>query len=172
MKKNLLAVLILALVMVNLAFTAIMAFSIVPATKNANKLIEDVAKAIHLELNAGKTIGQNNVSMENVEERVINGGETQTITLKKGDDGKDHFAVVTVYLALDKENEDYSKFSADLKESTIMNYVMNAVSSHTKEELGNQEVVEQIQDDLLEDLQALFDSNFIVAVGFKSMLLQ
>ena len=65
MKKNLLSILILALVLANLVFTALLTFSILPATKNANKLIEEVAEAIHLELNAGKTTGQNNVSMEN-----------------------------------------------------------------------------------------------------------
>ena len=36
------SVLILALVLVNLVFTAILTFSIVPATQNANKLIEEV----------------------------------------------------------------------------------------------------------------------------------
>ena len=45
MKKNLMSVLILALVLVNLVFTAILTFSIVPATSNANKLIEEVAKS-------------------------------------------------------------------------------------------------------------------------------
>ena len=64
MKKNLMSVLILALVLVNLVFTAILTFSIVPATQNANKLIEEVAQAIHLELNAGKNTGQNNVSIK------------------------------------------------------------------------------------------------------------
>lgn len=174
MKKNLMSVLILALVLVNLGFTAMMAFSIVPATKNANKLIEDVAKAIHLELNAGKITGQNSVSMNDLDNYKIQGGETMTISLKKGDDGADHFAVVSVYVSLDKSNEDYETFKADLenKESTIKEYVKAAVSAHTKEELNSSTVVEQIQENVLEDLVALYDSNFIVHVGFDSMLLQ
>ena len=56
MKKNLLSVLILALVLANLILSAILAFSIIPQTKKANELINKVCNAIDLELESGKNI--------------------------------------------------------------------------------------------------------------------
>lgn len=174
MKKNLLSILILALVLANLVFTALLTFSILPATKNANKLIEEVAEAIHLELNAGKTTGQNNVSMENLETYNLSDGETMTINLKKESDGADHFAVVSVYLSLNKEHEDYKKYGAtmDTKASIIKNAVISSISARTKAEMNDQGVQDEVAEEILESLQTLYDSDFIVSVGFSSLLLQ
>ena len=65
MKKNLLSVLILALVLANLILSAILAFSIIPQTKKANELINKVCNAIDLELESGKNI---QVPVENIKE--------------------------------------------------------------------------------------------------------
>lgn len=174
MKKNLMSVLILALVLVNLVFTAILTFSIVPATQNANKLIEEVAQAIHLELNAGKNTGQNNVSMANLEAYNVNDGGTTTINLKKGSDGEDHFAVVSMYLSLNKEHEDYETYGTTMssKDSIIKDTIISAVSAHTKEEMNDPDVQDEVEEEILVSLQALYNSDFIVAVGFNSLLLQ
>ena len=51
MKKNLMSVLILALVLVNTILTAILAIGIIPSVKKSNQLVETVASAINLELN-------------------------------------------------------------------------------------------------------------------------
>lgn len=51
MKKNLMSVLILALVLVNTILTAILAIGIIPSVKKSNQLVETVASAIDLELN-------------------------------------------------------------------------------------------------------------------------
>lgn len=50
MKKNLLTVIILALVLVNLILTAVLAFSVIPQTKKSNELIDQVCAAINIEL--------------------------------------------------------------------------------------------------------------------------
>ena len=54
MKKNLLAVIILALVLVNLILTAVLVFSIIPQTKKSNELIDQVCAAINIELEGGQ----------------------------------------------------------------------------------------------------------------------
>lgn len=174
MKKNLMSVLILALVLVNLVFTAILTFSIVPATSNANKLIEEVAQAINLELNSGKSTGQNNVSMESLETYNVNSGETMTINLKKGSDSEDHFAVVSVYLSLNKEHDDYETYGTTMesKDSIIKDTIISTISVHTKEEMNDPDVQDEVEEDILGELQALYNSDFIVAVGFNSLLLQ
>ena len=53
MKKNLMTVIILALVLVNLVLTAILAFTIIPQTRKSNQLIDKIASAIDLELEDG-----------------------------------------------------------------------------------------------------------------------
>ena len=53
MKKNLISVLILALCFANLVLTALLIFTIIPETKKANNLIDQVCEAISLDLNSG-----------------------------------------------------------------------------------------------------------------------
>ena len=53
MKKNLISVLILALCFANLVLTALLIFTIIPETKKANNLIDQVCQAISLDLNSG-----------------------------------------------------------------------------------------------------------------------
>ena len=57
MKKNLMTVVILALVFANFVLTAIMMFSVLPQTQKANELINKVCAAIDLELNSGAATG-------------------------------------------------------------------------------------------------------------------
>ncbi|SFP91196.1 flagellar FliL protein [Lachnospiraceae bacterium XBB1006] len=174
MKKNLMSVLIFALVLVNLAFTAVMTFSILPATKNANQLIEDVAKAIKLELNAGKNTGVQNVSMADLETYSVNAGETINILLKKGSDGKDHYAVVSAYLSLNSKSEEFDTYKGtiDQKDQIIREAITRAVGARTKDEMSDQDVQAEVREEILEELQAVYNSDWIVDVGFASFLLQ
>lgn len=174
MKKNLMSVLILVLLLVNIAFTAVLTFSIVPATSNANKLIEEVAKAIHLELNSGKTTGANNVAIENLVEYNVQEGETMTINLKKGEDGGDHYCVVSVYLSLNKADDDYETYGSKVSEydSLIKNEVISVIGSYTKDEMNSSDTQRDAQEQILEGVQALFNSDFICGVGFSSIICQ
>ena len=67
MKKNLISVIILALVFVNVVLSGLMVFSILPETQKANKLIEQVSSAIDLELKNGSGASVSDVPIENVE---------------------------------------------------------------------------------------------------------
>ena len=62
MKKNLISVVILALVFANFVLTALLMFSVLPETKKANTLIEKVCPAIDLDLNSGAATGTSNIS--------------------------------------------------------------------------------------------------------------
>ena len=88
MKKNLMSVLILALVLANLILTAILMISVVPQSKKANELITKVCSAIDLELESGKEEGAIDVPMSQIEEVKLSDGEKMTINLKNTD-GKD-----------------------------------------------------------------------------------
>ena len=50
MKKNMLSILILALLIVNIVLTAIMMFSITGTAKKTSALIDDISAAINLDL--------------------------------------------------------------------------------------------------------------------------
>lgn len=164
MKKNLVTVITLALVLVNLVLTVILTISIVPETKKANELITKVCGAIDLDLESGSATSGENVPIEDLE--VYNVEDKMTINLKKGEDGKDHFAIVTVSLSINKEHEDYKKMQPQLaeKKNLIKAEINNVVSKYTIEEIkSNQNAV---QEELLKNLQKMFGSDFIVAVGF------
>ena len=95
MKKNLMSVIILALVFANFVLTALLMFTVLPETKKANKMIEDVCNAVDLELNSGAATGLSNTSIDKIKAYTVNGGEKMTMSFANGDDNKQHFLVVT-----------------------------------------------------------------------------
>ncbi|MBQ7077444.1 MAG: flagellar basal body-associated FliL family protein [Lachnospiraceae bacterium] len=175
MKKNLMSVLILALLVVNLVLTAMLTFTVMPATSNANKLIEEVANAIHLELNTGKTTGQNNIPLGDIETYKVNDASSLTIALKKSDDGKDHYCVVDVFLSINKTHEDYDKWNSTTlatQDSVIKNAIISVLSRYTKDELMDPDNQYEATQKIRDDLAALLDSDIIVSVGFSSFMCQ
>lgn len=168
MKKSLLTVLIFALVLVNLVLTIVMTISVVPQTKKANELITKVCNAIDLDLAAGDVGGTSSVSISNIETYDLQ--DAITINLKKGADGVQHYGVITVALSIDKTHEDYGKYSLDTYKSLIQTEIIKIMQAHTLEEVqGNQA---GIQEEILEDIQNMFGSKFIFAVGFPSVTYQ
>ena len=175
MKKNLITVVILALVVVNLVLTAVLTISIVPETKKANELITKVCSAIDLDLRAGDTSGSLAIKVENMVDYAVSSGETMTVNLADSGDGNLHYAVLSVSLSLDSTNEDYAKFgdgAGDLSsyDNVISDTIKTAVASHTIDEMRNDE--EGVKEDILEALQTLFQSSFIVRVNFSSATYQ
>lgn len=167
MKKNLISVLILALVLANLILTGILAFTIIPQTKKSNELIDKVCNAIHLELESGESIS---VPIENI--YVHNLTDEFTCNLKKGEDGKDHFAIFKVGFSLNTESDEYDEGkgidSLTSKETIIRDRVNSIVSQFTIDEFnadGNYAVKQEI----LKEMQSLFGAEFIVGVSFSSV---
>lgn len=109
MKKNLMSVLILALVLANLILTAVLTISVLPQTKQANELVSKVCAAIDLDLEGGNVDAASAVSLEDVETYNMNAGEAMTVNLKPGEDGVEHYALVKVVLGINKTDEDYKK---------------------------------------------------------------
>ena len=170
MKKNLISVLILALLVVNLVLTAILTITILPETKKSNELINQVCSAINLELKSGEGTDASTVPIDDIETYDI--PDSMTIKLKRGDDGKDHYAVLTVQLSLNKGDPDYETYqpTLDTKQSLIKNEINTIVAEYTYDQIRDNQ--QQVQDAILKDLQKLFDSDFIVSVGFSSATYQ
>ena len=167
MKKNLMSVLILALVFANLILTAILMISVVPQSKKANELITKVCSAIDLELESGKEEGAIDVPMSQIEEVKLSDGEKMTINLKNTD-GKDHYVMMSVSLALDTKNKDYTDATViSDKEGIIKDEINKIVSSHTIDDMRND--TKGIQNEILKSLRKMYDSDFIVSVVFSDI---
>ena len=166
MKKNLITVITLALVVVNLVLTVILTITILPETQKANELITKVCSAIDLDLESGSATSNANIPIDQIE--VYNIDDEQTINLKKGEDGKDHFAMITVSISMDTKNEDYKTLQPQVEEkaSLIKSDINNIVSQYTIDEIKNNQSA--VQNEILKDLQKMFGSDFIVAVGFPT----
>ena len=166
MKKNLITVITLALVVMNLVLTVILTITILPETKKANELITKVCSAIDLDLESGSATSNADIPIDQID--VYDIEDQQTINLKSSGDGKDHFAVITVSISMDKKNKDYKDLQPEVenKVELIKGEINNIVSQYTIEEIKNNQSA--VQTEILKDLQKMFGSDFIVAVGFPT----
>ena len=166
MKKNLITVITLALVVVNLVLTVILTITILPETQKANELITKVCSAIDLDLESGSATSNANIPIDQIE--VYNIDDEQTINLKQDGDGKDHFAMLTVSISMDTKNSDYKELKPQVEEKVnlIKGDINNIVSQYTIDEIKNNQSA--VQDEILKDLQKMYGSDFIVAVGFPT----
>lgn len=171
MKKNLITVVILALVLVNLILTAVLTITILPETKKANELITQVCSAINLELNSG-SVTSNSMSVPIDKLATYDITDDMTINLKDSEDGKKHYAVITVSLSMNTDSEGYKTYGEAMeeKDSLIKSEINAVVSDFTYEEFVSDQ--QGVQDAILADLQKLFDSDFIVSVGFPKVTCQ
>ena len=168
MKKNLISVIILALTLANLVMNALLIFTVLPETKKANQLIDSVCKAIDLDLQNGDSAGISDVPIEKIATYPINGGETMPINLRSTD-GKNHYAVLAISLSLNKDSENYTKYSPTVLaeyEDIMKNDIIQIVNQYTKEEFdANPQIV---QDEILSDMRSMFGTDYIVGVNFSS----
>ena len=174
MKKNLLSIIILALLIVNIVLTAIMMFSVTGTSKKTAALVNDIASVLDLELEAtqgGETKAAVEVSMENT--AVYNLTNELTIPLKKGEDGEDHYYITSVSLSMNKKDKGYKKYGGEdfsERESLIESEIFEVFSEHTLDEVLAD--TEGIKTEILERLHKMFDSEFIYKVSFSGTMYQ
>lgn len=173
MKKNLLSVIILALLIVNIILTAIMMFSVTGTSKKTAALVNDIASVLDLELEANGTDDADEavvVAMEDM--AVYDISETLTIPCKKGEDGKDHYYIADISLSMNTKDDGYKKYGATLseKESIIKSEIFEVFSNHTLDEVLAD--TDAIKTEILERIQNLFGSEFIYKVSFSGTLYQ
>lgn len=164
MKRNLLSVLILALLVVNIVLTAIMMFSVVGTSKKTSALVTDIATILQLEIGSDGNGKGETINIEDLETYSI--PDSMTIHLKTAEDGKDHYCIVSVALSVNKKHEDYKKHGASIGnyESLIKGEIDQVIGSYTKEEAEANK--DAIADEILTRIQNLYDSTFIVDVVF------
>ena len=174
MKKNLLTILILALLIVNLVLTGIIMFSTVSANRKTVALVNNIATVLNLEVGPTEAEAgaeeQVEVSMADTEMYDI--ADPMTIALKRGADGVDHYAMVEVSLSMNTKDKDYKDNSAMMttKESLIKSEIIDVIGSYTKEEA---EVDKKgMEEAILKRIQDMFDSQFVYDVAFRNINFQ
>jgi len=171
MKRNLLSVVILVLLLVNTILTVILMVSVVGTAKKTSALIDGISEALNLEMESqisGTTA--NSVPMTDIAVYTIS--ESMTIPLQEGTDGKAHYCLLQVSLSINTKSEDYATYGSDLsaQESLIKDEIYTVVSQYTVDECKvNQDLIKQ---QILERVQAMYDSDFIFNVSFGECLFQ
>lgn len=166
MKKNLISIVILALLTVNIVLTAIMMFSVMSTNKKTAALVGKVASAISLDL--GEDINaEEEVKVVSIKDTVPYTIADMTIPLKKSEgeeDDKAHYAILSVTLSMDSKSKDYKKYGEDLttREDLIRGHINDVVSQYTLDEFNSNP--QMIKDKILENIQTLFESDFIFDV--------
>ena len=172
MKKNFLTLLTFALVLVNLALTAILAVAIIPEVKNANALIVKVADAIELDLQSTDAAATESYPPDQVEVVQMDGGQTWTVNLKKGEDGEDHYAVVSVSLVLNTKSDLYKTNQPLITQNAeiIKSRIISVISNYSYEEIRADE--KAVLNECLQVLQNDYGKDLVVEVLFTSKTFQ
>lgn len=168
MKKNLISVIILALLIVNIALTAVMLFSVTSTNKATADLIGRISGAMDMELSsADGTAFKPAVPIENVVTYDI--ADTMTIRLKQDEDGTEHYIMVAITLSMDSEHEDYKEYGTTLesRESLIKSEIISVVGQYTMAEAQADE--EALKQAILERIQNMYGSDFIYKVDFRDV---
>ena len=171
MKKNLLSIVILALLIVNVVLTSVMLFSINGTMKKSAALIDSISVALKLEMNEGISQAEaQNVPMEDI--AVYQIAEEMMIPLAVGADGKDHFCQVSVSLSMNTKAEGYKDYGETVaeKEDLIKGEIVSVISSYTIEEAKAD--TDAMRNAILERIQQMYDSDFVFNVVFREIYFQ
>ncbi len=171
MKKNMISILVLALLVVNVALTAIIMFSVMGTMKKTARLIDGISSALALEVADPAAQGEASeeaVTMDDID--VVQIPEQMTISLAKGADGETHYCLVSVSLSLNKKDPDYEKYQPTLadKMDLIKSEIYNVIQSHPIEEAESNP--EMLRQEILERIQDMYGSKFVYNVVFRDIM--
>lgn len=158
MKKNMLAVVILAATLINLTLSAVLIFTVIPKAKRTDALIEKIVAAVELETESG--IGKNygEVAPSDQEEYTFS---DKAVNLKPTGD-KVSIAQVSITVTLNKKHEDYAAVQKLIegKETKIVAAVGSVLSDYTSAEVAT--YAQDINKQVLKKIQEIFQSDCII----------
>lgn len=167
MKKNLLTVLILALLIVNIVLTSIMMFTVMGTNKKTSQLVGNIATVLNLELKQpGEEEIDEPVSMADT--KVYN--LTGAMTIPLADEGDQHtYLVCNVAISMNIKHDDYKTYGETIgeRESLIKDAITSVVTEHTESECRNN--LDGLKTEILEAVQQLFNSKFIYNVAISDV---
>ncbi len=176
MKKNLLSVLILVLMIVNIAMSAVMMMSVVGTNQKTAALMDSIEAAMNLELNSPGSfadVSLTDTETYNVGQMTIHLEYSQVV----GEDGtvatsnKQVYIVFDIALLLDKTHADYEQYgggNTSQYDSMIKDAVENVVSNYTEEEC-RADFSGAIRDEILDAIQNLFHSKVVYGITLSNV---
>ena len=169
MKKNLISIIILALLIVNIVLTAIMMFSVTGTATKTSALVDNITRALNLELTAKGDAGASAVPISEIATYDI---AEMTIELQQDAEGEQHFFVGSITLSMNTKDKDYKTYGGDMesRESLIKSEITDVISSYTVEDARSNQ--DTIKSEILERIQTLFNSEFVFNVAFSDILIQ
>ena len=170
MKKNLLSVLVLALVLVNVILSAVMMFSVLSTNKKTAALVNSVASILNLELEKPGAEEQKAVPMSDLAFWNLEGKMIIPLSNAEGDDGAPHYLVLEgIAFSMNTKEKGYKTYGEDVVAgnyaSVIKDVITSVVGEYTAYECNNN--FEEIREEILTEVKALFDKDFIYSVAIS-----
>lgn len=170
MKKNLISIMILALLVVNVVLTAVMMFSVTGAAKKTSLLVNNIATVLNIELTESEAEADTTVSIADSVPFDI--PDSLTVPLKKGSDGKDHYCLVSASIHMNSKHDDYESFSPLVASNTSLfkQIIISVIGSYTIDEAKDNQ--DMMREAILKKIQEEFGSTFIYKVTFSNIMFQ
>lgn len=176
MKKNLLTVLILALLVVNIVLTSVMMFSVMSTNNKTAQLVNNIATVLELELTVpGEDEEQEPISMADTAQYELSSSMTiplasETVTTEDGTtQTKERYIMFEVAILMNTKHDDYKDYEESIadRETLIEDVITSVVGAHTETECRNN--MEGIKAEILEEIQKLFQSDFIYKIAISNV---
>ncbi len=182
MKKNLVSIIILALLIVNLVLTCFMMFSFTGAAQKTWTVVSDIAYAMNM-AKGGAPASEGAEEMEEVAIQDLVSydiADPMTIPLKAAPPGPDgetipiSYIVIQVSLQLNSEDKDFKDFGeGDLTQyaSIIQDEILNVFGKYTKTEVQSDELdtMDKIKKEIVEQVRVRFNSDFVYSISFRDI---
>ena len=176
MKKNMLSIIILALLLVNIVLTAVMMFNVTSTNKKVADLVGNIATVMNLELTPpGQESPETQVSLKDTEVYAISGAMTMLLAPETAADGstKQSYLVCNVSFSMNTKSKDYKTYgSAEAmaeRQELLKDAVTTIVSRHTASDLQADTGLEGLKAEILQAVQDLYQSDFIYKVSISEV---
>ena len=175
MKKNLLLIIILALLLVNIVLTGVMMFNMTSTNKKVADLVGNIATVMNLELTPpGEATAAPEISLADTDVNTIAGSMTLPLAPDTADgSSKQGYLMCNMSFSMNTKNKDYKTYGTAeamaAKEALIKDVINSIVSSHTASELQEPGGLDMLKTEILGAVQDLFQSDFIYNVSISEV---
>lgn len=172
MKKNLLSVLILVLLIVNIALSAVMMTNVISTNQKTAALMDSIGAAMRLELytpGEGPEVALSDTDTHVMDQMMI----PLNMTNPDGTTGsKQVYIAFNISLLMDKTHDDYALYGETVKageyNSMIEDAIQRVVSNYTQEEC-RASFTDDIRNEILTAIQDLVKSKFIYGITLSNI---